>query len=265
MQSENSGGGSSSFAGSHPVSVGKPGVMRPLATGRPKNPVGRPSKQMLKLREEAAAAAAFRKRKAPSQEGEHSGPERNCIILQDRPPPSSAVSSYPSCSSSRAPTASFLPHGQTNGTLSPSSKPRPQPESHSPAAKAVWTYKRTPPPLSHSSPPDPSSALNSHIHSSVGDSGPHGHGGRGGGRTFLDHQGLKKRKGGCLEEHPPSSKLSVQRLPSSSSNSASSASPRSTFYPWKDSKGGSMDGDMEKKLATQKVGLNKHLIRTMWV
>lgn len=258
MQSENSGGGSSSFGGSHAASVGKAGVVRPLAAGRPKNPVGRPSKQMLKLREEAATAAAFRKRKAPSQEGEHSGPERNCIILQDRAPPSSAPSSSSSssCSSSRAPTVSFLPHGQTNGTLSPSTKPRPQPESHSPAAKAVWTYKRTHPPLSHSSPPDPSSALNSHIHPSVGDSGPHGQGGRGGGRTFLDHQGVKKRKGGGLDEHPPSSKLSVQRLPSSSSNSASSSSPRSTFYPWKDSKGGSVDGDMEKKLASQKPKLH---------
>ncbi|KAM4740305.1 ataxin-7-like protein 2a [Anableps anableps] len=254
MQSENSGGSSSNFAGSHPLSVVKPGVVRQGSSGRPRNPVGRPSKQMLKLREEAAAAAAFRKRKAPSQEGEHSGPERNCIILQDRAPPSSSVSS--SSSSSKAPTSSLLLHGQTNGTLSPSSKSRPQPpasESHSPAAKAVWTYKRTHPPLSHSSPPDPSSATNSHSRTSVGDSGLHG---QGSGRTFLEHQGLKKRKGGGIEEHSPSSKLSVQRLPSSSSSSATSSSPRSNFYPWKDSKSGSLDGDMEKKLGTQKPKLH---------
>ncbi|MEQ2164565.1 hypothetical protein GOODEAATRI_007933 [Goodea atripinnis] len=213
------------------------------------------TKQMLKLREEAAAAAAFRKRKVPSQEGEHSGPERNCIILQDRGPSSSTVSSSYS-SSSKAPSSSLLLHGQTNGTLSPSSKPRPQPpvsESHSPA-KAVWTYKRTNPPLSHSSPLDPSFANNSHNRTSVGDSGLHG---QGTGRTFLEYQGLKKRKGGCIEEHSPSSKLSVQRLPSSSSSSATSSSPRSNFYPWKDSKSGSLDGEMEKKLATQKVRINK--------
>uniref|UniRef100_A0A8C2Z1S8 Ataxin 7-like 2a n=1 Tax=Cyclopterus lumpus TaxID=8103 RepID=A0A8C2Z1S8_CYCLU len=113
IQSENSGGSGTSIGGGHMASPGKPGTVRQMGPGRPKNPVGRPSKQMLKLREEAAAAAALRKRKAPSQEGEHSGPERNCIILQDRGRPPSA----------------------TNGTLSPSRKPRPQPspsESHSP-------------------------------------------------------------------------------------------------------------------------------------
>ncbi|XP_032404477.1 LOW QUALITY PROTEIN: ataxin-7-like protein 2a [Xiphophorus hellerii] len=257
-QSENSGGGfagsgSGSGSGSHPLSLGKPGLGRQVAAGRSRKPVGRPSKQMLKLREEAATAAAFRKRKAPSQEGEHSGPERNCIILQDRGPPPSSYSS----SSSKAPSSSLHPHGQTNGTLSPSSKPRPQPppsESHSPAAKAVWTYKRTLPPLSHASPPDLSPATNSHSRTGVGDSGLLGQGG--GGRTFLEHRGLKKRKGGGMEEHPPSSRLSVPRLPSSSSSSGSSSSPRSTFYPWKDSKSGGLDGDMDKKLASQKPKLH---------
>uniref|UniRef100_A0A8C9YX30 Ataxin 7-like 2a n=1 Tax=Sander lucioperca TaxID=283035 RepID=A0A8C9YX30_SANLU len=105
IQSENSGGSGSSTGGGRLVSPGKPAAVYQPGPGRTKNPVGRPSKQMLKLREEAAAAAALRKRKAPSQEGEHSGPDRNCIILQDRGRPPSA----------------------TNGTLSPSSKPRPQP------------------------------------------------------------------------------------------------------------------------------------------
>ncbi|XP_068998494.1 ataxin-7-like protein 2a [Embiotoca jacksoni] len=259
IQSENSGGGgsssSSSITGGHLVSPGKPAMGRQVGSRRAKNPVGRPSKQMLKLREEAAAAAVLRKRKAPSQEGEHSGPDRNCIILQDRGRPPSTASS--SSSSSKAPVPSPLPHGQTNGTLSPSSKSRPQPspsESHSPAAKAVWTYRRTHPPLGHSSPPDPSSATNSHSRAGVGDSGLHG---LGSGRSF-EHQGLvKKRKGGGMEEHS-SSKPSAHRLPSSSSSSSSatSSSSRSNFYPWKDNKGGGLAGGVEKKLGTQKPKLH---------
>lgn len=260
IQSENSGASGSSIGGGHLVSPGKPVAVRQVGPGRPKNPVGRPSKQMLKLREEAATAAALRKRKAPSQEGERSGPDRNCIILQDRGRPPSTHSSS-SSSSSKAPIPSPLPHGQTNGTLSPSSKPRPQPspsESHSPAAKAVWTYRRTHPTLGHSSPPDLSSSTNnSHSRAGVGDSGLHG---QGSGRGF-EHQGLvKKRKVGSMEDHSPSSKPSAHRLPSSSSSSSSSAtssSPRSNFYPWKDSKGGGLTGSVEKKLGTQKVSLEE--------
>lgn len=237
------------------VSPSKPAAVRQVASGRPKNPVGRPSKQMLKLREEAAAAAALRKRKAPSQEGEHSGPERNCIILQDWGRPPSASSSSSLTSSSKPPNHSSLPHGQTNGTLSPSGKHRPQSspsESHSQAAKAVWTYRRTHT-LGHSSPPDPSSTTNnSHNRGGMGDSGLHGQSsGRG-----CEHQGLgKKRKGGGMEEHGPSSKPSAHRLPTSSSSSATTSSPRSNFYPWKESKGGGLAGGMEKKLGTQKVSL----------
>ncbi|CAJ1051845.1 ataxin-7-like protein 2a [Xyrichtys novacula] len=255
--SENLGGGGCSITGGHMGSPSTPVSGRSGGSGRLKNPVGRPSKQMLKLREEAATAAALRKRKAPSQEGEHSGPDRNCILLQDRGrPPSTASSSSSSSSSSKPPISSPLPHGQTNGTLSPSSKPRPQPspsESHSPAAKAVWTYKRTHTPLGHSSPPDSSSATNnSHSRGVVGDSGLHG---QSGGRSF--EQGLvKKRKGGSMEEHSPSSKPSAHRLPSSSSSSATSSTPRSNFYPWKDSKGGGLAGGVEKKLGTQKPKLH---------
>ncbi|XP_029357209.1 ataxin-7-like protein 2a isoform X2 [Echeneis naucrates] len=257
VQSENSGGGASSIGSGHLASLGKPVAIRRVGSGRLKNPVGRPSKQMLKLREEAAAAAALRKRKAPSQEGEHSGPDRNCIILQDRGRPPSATSSSSSSSSSKTPIPSPLPHGQTNGTLSPSSKPRPQPspsESHSPAAKAVWTYKRTHPPLGHTSPDLSSTTNNSHSRAGVGDSGLHG---QGRGRSF-EHQGLvKKRKGGSMEEHSPSSKTSAHRLPSSSSSSsATTSSPRSNFYPWKDNKGGGLAGGVEKKLGTQKIFSN---------
>lgn len=254
VQLENCGTSGSSISGGHLASPGKPVAVCQVGPGRPKNPVGRPSKQMLKLREEAAAAAALRKRKAPSQEGEHSGPDRNCIILQDRGRPPSTASS----SSSKAPIPSSLPHGQTNGTLSPSSKPRPQPspsESHSPAAKAVWTYKRGHSSFGHSSPPDLSSSTsNSHSRLGVGDSGLHG---QGSGRGF-EHQGLmKKRKVGNMEEHLPSSKPSAHRLPSSSSSSAPSPSPRSSFYSWKESKGGGLPGCVEKKLGTQKVSLGK--------
>lgn len=246
IQSENSGG-----SGSNLVSPSKSVAVHQVASGRARNPVGRPSKHMLKMREEAAAAAALRKRKAPSQEGEHSGPDRNCIILQDRGRPPSSASS--SSSSSKPTIHSALPHGQTNGTLSPSSKPRLQPspsESHSPAAKAVWTYRRTHTTLGHSSPPDPYSAPNnSHNRVVVGDSGLHG---QGSGRGF-DQGVVKKRKGSGIEEHSPSSKPSVHRLPPSSSSSATSSSPRSNFYPWKDGKGGGLAGGVEKKLGTQKV------------
>lgn len=251
VQGNDSGGGGSSFNGAHSV---PPGVQQGGA-GRLKNLVGRPSKQMLKLKEEAVAAAAHRKRKAPSQEGEHSGPERNCTVLQDRGRASSVASS----SSSSSFSSSLVAHGQTNGTFCYSSKPRAQPpplNSHSSAAKAVWTYKRTHHPLVHSSPPHPSSATNSHSRFSMEDSGLHGHSS---GRGF-EHQGLlKKRKGGGLEAHLSSSKHSVQRLSSCSSSSSSnrSPSPRSNFYPWKDRKGGGLAGGVEKKLGSQKVGLQQ--------
>lgn len=210
--------------------------------GRPKNPVGRPSKQMLKLREQVATAAVLRKRKVPSQEGEHSGPDRNCIVLQDRGRPPSNTSSL----SSKA-------HAQTNGTLSPSSKPHPQPsptDAQSPSTKAIWTYRRTHPPLG-----DPSPTANSHSRACVGDSGLHG---QGSGRVFEHQMGtVKKRKAGRTEDNAPSSKPSAHCLTSSSSSSSATSSPRSNFYPWKDNKSGTLSGGVEKKLGTQKVGLDE--------
>jgi len=246
-QSENSGSGGGSGRSS--------AAPRPPGLGRPKNPVGRPSKQMLKQREEAAAAAAaLRKRKAPSQEGEHSGPDRNCFTPQDRGrPPASPFASAPSPSSSKAAAApSPLTHGQTNGTLSPGGKPRPQPspsESHSPAAAAAWSYKRTHPPaaghpsLAEATPTH--AATNSHSRGLGGDSGLHA---RPGSRDFEHRALVKKRKAGSNNgEHSPPAKPSAPRPPSASS----SPSPRSSFYPWKESKGASLDN----KLATQKVRL----------
>ncbi|XP_019723215.1 ataxin-7-like protein 2a isoform X1 [Hippocampus comes] len=256
IPSENTGRSGGDIGGSHVPSPGNTVGMHHAGLGRPKNPVGRPSKQMLRLREDAATAAAVRKRKAPSQEGEHSGPNRNCISLQDRGRPPSIASSH--FATPKAPILSPLSHGQTNGTLSPGSKPRPQPsptESHSPAAKTVWTYRRTHPTLAHSSLTETSSSNNSYCRNTVGDSGLLG---QGSGRAF-EHQGLiKKRKGVGLEEHSPSAH---RLLPSSSSSSSSSStpdssSPRSNFYPWKDSKSGGLAGGMEKKLATQKPKLH---------
>lgn len=252
LHSENSVGGGSG----HLAALRKPAAVCPLGIGRPKN-AGRPSKPMLKLREEAAAAAALRKRKAPSQEGEHSGPSRNCIILQDRGRPPSSTSTS-SSSSTKLPFLSAHPHGQTNGTISPSGKLRPQPspsDSHSPATKAVWTYRQTHAPLSHSSPLDPPTAANnSHSRAGLGDSAIYR---QSGGRGFDQHGLVKKRKGGGTDEHSPSTKASVHRLPSSSSSSsASSSSPRSNFYPWKDSKSGGMSGGVDKKQGTPKVSVN---------
>lgn len=253
LHSENSVGSGSGYL----ASLKKPAAVCPLGAGRPKNAAGRPSKPMLKLREEAAAAAALRKRKAPSQEGEHSGPNRNCIILQDRGRPPSSTSTS-SSSSTKLPFLSPHPHGQTNGTISPSGKMRPQPspsDSHSPATKAVWTYRQTHAPLSHSSPLDPSTAANnSHSRGGLGDSAIHR---QSSGRGFDQHGLVKKRKGGGTDEHPPSTKPSVHRLPSSSSSSsASSSSPRSNFYPWKDSKSGGLSGGVDKKQGTPKVSVS---------
>ncbi|XP_028303325.1 ataxin-7-like protein 2a [Gouania willdenowi] len=226
----------------HSASPTKFTSVRPAsAGGQSKNPVGRPTKQMLRLREEAVTAATQRKRKAPAQEGEHSGPDRNCIPPPPAPP---------------------LPHAQTNGTLSPSGKPRHPPpslESHSLPNKSLWTYKRTHPPLGRSSPPE-SAVTNSHSRAGGGDSGLHGpSSGRG-----LEHQGLlKKRKAGAMEEHLSSSKLSSHRTASTSSlssssgsGSGSSSSPRSNFYTWKDGKGGGLAGGVEKRLGTPKPKLH---------
>ncbi|XP_029682321.1 ataxin-7-like protein 2a isoform X3 [Takifugu rubripes] len=250
LQSENSVGSG------HLAFHKKPTAVCQLSVGRHKNSAGRPSKPMLKQREDAAAAAAaLRKRKAPSQEGEHSGPNRNCILLQDRGrPPSSSPTS--SSASTKLPFLSPHSHAQTNGTISPSSKPRSQPsasDSHSPATKAVWTYRQTH--LSHSSPLDiPYSANNSHSRGGLGDSALHR---QAGGRGFEQHGLGKKRKSGGTDEHSPSPKPSVHRLPSSSSSSsAPSSAPRANFYPWKDSKSGGLTGGVDKKLGTSKPKLH---------
>ncbi|XP_020786651.1 ataxin-7-like protein 2a isoform X1 [Boleophthalmus pectinirostris] len=208
-----------------------------------KNAMKRPNKQMLKLREEVANAAALRKRKAPSQDGEHSGPNRNCTPLQDRYPPSTHTA--PFCSPSSLPSA--LPHGQTNGTQSPSSKPRP----HLPPTDSQWTNRRThPSPIS--SPPSSTLNNNSQRRGATGDSGSHSQATA----RSLDHSLLKKRKGGSTEERLPTSKSPVpqHRLPAATP--VPSTPPRSSFYTMKDGKTGALSRGMDKKLATQKPKLH---------
>uniref|UniRef100_A0A3B4B4R7 SCA7 domain-containing protein n=1 Tax=Periophthalmus magnuspinnatus TaxID=409849 RepID=A0A3B4B4R7_9GOBI len=205
------------------------------------NAMRRSNKQMLKLREEVANAAALRKRKAPSQDGEHSGPNRNCTPLQDRYPPSTHTAPFCCPTSS---LSSALPHGQTNGTQSPSAKPRPHPS----PTDSQWSHKRThPPPISSA----PSSTLNnnSQRRGATGDSGSHSQVTA----RSLDHSLLKKRKGSSTEERLPTSKSPVpqHRLPAATP--VPSTPPRSSFYTMKDGKTGALSRGMDKKLATQKV------------
>uniref|UniRef100_A0A3B1J5D0 Ataxin 7-like 2a n=1 Tax=Astyanax mexicanus TaxID=7994 RepID=A0A3B1J5D0_ASTMX len=100
---------SKAYSQSEKFGGGSGGSQSPGGPGRPKNPVGRPSKQQLRLRDTepaaSASAAAPRKRKTSLSEADTVSPDRNCL---NRPMPPS--------------------HGQTNGSLSPGSKP-PRPES----------------------------------------------------------------------------------------------------------------------------------------
>ncbi|KAL0180844.1 hypothetical protein M9458_023250, partial [Cirrhinus mrigala] len=211
-QSENSGGGQSTAP---PSKLGRaPAQSGP---GRPKNSSGRPNKQQLRLREAERTttpdAAALRKRKASFEESDSVSPDKNCVSQNKGRP---LISKTP-------PSAS---HGQTNGSLSPGSKPRPQlapSDSHTPSS---WAFKRTHPPTHHS-PPDAAP------HSRGVDSGLHGR------VASFDHKGLgKKRK--SSGSSPPSK---PHRLPTS---------PHSGFYPWKESKGAGLSIGGEKKLSTQK-------------
>lgn len=228
-QSENSGGGQSTAPPSKlPSKLGRApaqsGPGRPTAQsglGRPKNSSVRPNKQQLRLREAERTttpdAAAQRKRKASFEESDTVTPEKNCMSQNKGRP---LISKTP-------PSAS---HGQTNGSLSPGSKPRPQlvaSDSHTPSS---WAFKRTHPP-SHHSPPDAAP------HSRGVDSGLHGR------VASFDHKALgKKRK--SSGSSPPSK---PHRVPTS---------PHSGFYPWKESKGAGLSIGGEKKLSTQKPKLH---------
>ncbi|KAL7837134.1 hypothetical protein SRHO_G00268450 [Serrasalmus rhombeus] len=231
-QSEKSGGSSQSAAAhSKPART----ASQPGGPGRPKNPVGRPSKQQVRLREveRVTPASALRKRKASVGEADAVSPDRNCLSLDRdrdrvRPPVSSKTSPAPN--PTPAPDRPTPPsHGQTNGSLSPGHKPpRPQlgPSSaESPHGPSAWPFKRT-----HTSPPD-----------------PHGRGGNSGHHSRVpgyEHRGLgKKRKSN--DSSPPTK---AHRLPTS---------PHSGFYPWKESKGAALPVGGEKKLSAPKPKLHR--------
>uniref|UniRef100_A0A8C2KXU8 Ataxin 7-like 2a n=1 Tax=Cyprinus carpio TaxID=7962 RepID=A0A8C2KXU8_CYPCA len=215
-QSENSGGGQSTAL---PSKLGRaPAQSGP---GRPKNSTGRTNKQQLRLREAERTttpdAAALRKRKASYNESDTVGPDKN-LVSQNKGRP--LISKTP-------PSAS---HGQTNGSLSPGSRPRPQHAPSDPHTPSLWNFKRTHLPAHHS-PPE------SAPHSRGVDSGLHGR------VASFDHKGLgKKRK--SSGSSPPSK---PQRLPTS---------PHSGFYHWKESKGAGLFIGGEKKLSTQKPKLH---------
>lgn len=223
---------------------GSSGVSSGLAdvNSSPKYVRSKNGKQMLKPREEVVNAAAVRKRKAPCQDGDHSGPNRNCTPQQDQYPHSSPTSSFYTSKSSRS---SPLPYGQTNGTQSPSFKPRPQPSS----TESQWTHRQTHSPTL-SSPPN-STAVHHSQGSGATDSGPHS---QATARSLEHHSLLKKRRSGDTKGHLPTSKSSTlqHRLPTSSVPS----SPQSNFYTWKDGKAGALSRGMDKKLATQKPKLH---------
>ncbi|XP_066526157.1 ataxin-7-like protein 2a isoform X2 [Hoplias malabaricus] len=248
-QTEKSGCGSQSAAAhSKPPRI----VSQPGGPGRPKNPVGRPSKQQQqRLRETertpASASSALRKRKVSLSEADAISPDRNCLSPDKdrdrdrdkdrekerdrvRPPVSVSSKMSPAPIPSPTPDRTTAPsHGQTNGSLSPGRKPpRPQlgpPSADSPHGPSAWAFKRT-----HTSPPD-----------------PHGRGGNSGHHSRVpgyEHRGLgKKRKGN--DSSPPSK---AHRLPTP---------PHSGFYPWKESKGATLPVGGEKKLSAPKPKLHR--------
>ncbi|XP_053508410.1 ataxin-7-like protein 2a isoform X1 [Ictalurus furcatus] len=215
-QSEKS-GGSQSAAHSKPAQTAtQPG------TGRSRNPVGRPSKQQLRLREtERADPAAPAKRKGSLSEADTVSPDRNCVSPdRDRARLlGSGKTAAPPQIPALAPPSS---HGQTNGSLSPG---------HKQSRAEPWPFKRTHTP-GRTSPTEPGAS---------GRAGNSGHHGR---PTGYEHRGLgKKRK--SSDSSPPSK---VHRLPTP---------PHSGFYPWKESKGAPLPVGGEKKLSAPKPKLHR--------
>ncbi|KAB5536818.1 hypothetical protein PHYPO_G00111700 [Pangasianodon hypophthalmus] len=209
-------GGSQSAAHSKPAQTAtQPG------TGRSRNPVGRPSKQQLRLREtERAEPAAPAKRKGSLSEADTVSPDRNCVSPdRDRARPLGSGKTAPAQIPALAPPSS---HGQTNGSLSPG---------HKQSRAEPWPFKRTHAP-GRTSPTEPGAS---------GRAGNSGHHGRPPG---YEHRGLgKKRK--SSDSSPPSK---AHRLPTP---------PRSGFYPWKESKGAPLPVGGEKKLSAPKPKLHR--------
>lgn len=177
------------------------GPSESAGSGRPRNPVGRPSKHQLRLRQAeqaAAAAATSRKRRASPDRDDSPRPERNSA-----PPPHPGQGRPPALASGRTAPS---PHGPINGSLSPGHKPRPPAEPRSPSP---GLFKRGPPPVRHS--PDPASRGRG------AEPGVHG----------LHHKGLGRK---CRGGGPSPQK--IHRLPSP---------PPSGFFSWKKDGAGSLE------------------------
>ncbi|KAI1890714.1 hypothetical protein AGOR_G00156480 [Albula goreensis] len=173
---------SESTGGSQPITSPLPAnTPSPSGISRPRNPVGRPSKQQVRLRQADHATAASRKRRASPHEDDSPSHDRNSVLPEkgQLPVPGRTAPS---------------PHRQINGALSPGHKPRPQSEPRSPSP---GLFKRTPLP-GHPS-PDPSSRGRG------GSSGVHSK------AVSYDHKGLGRK---CKGSGPSLPK--IHRLPSSS-------------------------------------------------
>ncbi|XP_076132576.1 ataxin-7-like protein 2b isoform X1 [Alosa pseudoharengus] len=223
--------------------------IRPAAAsgpGRPKNPVGRPSKQQLRQRElelersrraEAGASPGTGAREEQPPSSARGGAARGYERQEER-----AFVASPDKSTS--PASSRRP---VNGALSLLSKPRPT--AHTAQARSPSLAKRPAgPPSGHapSTPPE---------HSSRGGGGGAGTGAGSGAGPHrrpdgYDHKGLgKKRK---------ASGVSPPVTPSQPPKSLGLSSPsHSSFFSWKkDSKGAAASLGLEKKLDTQKPKLH---------
>ncbi|XP_037391562.1 ataxin-7-like protein 2b isoform X1 [Pygocentrus nattereri] len=195
--------------------------------GRPRNPVGRPSKQTLQARlgQLQDSPMARKRKKSPPQKEDSAGQNRSFSSPKDRQP-----SSRPSLSPS---------HGPINGVFSPGSKP--QPQLH--VSEMQGLAKQSPTPIpSHMSPPSPPESCSN---DGGGASGLH--------RKALghDHKGpsRKRKTSGASSPEPP------PRHPKPNSLS-SSHSPSSLFSWRRDSKTRPVSLSMEKKLDAQKPKLH---------
>ncbi|KAG5282148.1 hypothetical protein AALO_G00052750 [Alosa alosa] len=215
-----------------------------LGPGRPKNPVGRPSKQQLRQRElersrraEAGASPGTGGREEQSPSSARGSAARGYERQEER-----AFVASPD--KSTTPASSRRP---VNGALSLLSKPRPT--AHTAQARSPSLAKRPAgPPSGHapSTPPE---------HSSRGGGGGAGTGAGSGAGPHrrpdgYDHKGLgKKRK---------ASGVSPPVTPSQPPKSLGLSSPsHSSFFSWKkDSKGAAASLGLEKKLDTQKPKLH---------
>ncbi|XP_035244828.1 ataxin-7-like protein 2a isoform X2 [Anguilla anguilla] len=178
-------GPSESTGGGRPIASPVPAnAPSPSGVGpRPRNPVGRPSKQQTRLRQAEHGTPSRKRRASPHEDGSPRH-ERSTGTPVPQGPGRLPVSGR------TAPS----PHGPINGSLSPGRKPRTQAEPRSPSP---GLFKRAPPPVRLS--PDPASRGRG------GDSGVHSK------AVSYDHKGLGRTcKGGGPS--PPK----IHRMPSSS-------------------------------------------------